>query len=109
MSQVEEFKKFVTTIPDIRNDVLSGRYTWQQLYEIYVMYGKDDKFWNVYKKSSTGLDLSMVLELAKHIDLETVSASMQSLEKMLTMASSFFAKNEPEKQQKQPRRRWYDG
>ncbi len=110
MSQIEEFKKFVTTIPGVRDDVLSGRYTWQQLYEIYVMYGKDDKFWSPYKKHS-GVDMTMLLQLAKNVDLETVSSSMRSLEKMLTMASNLLNKNETASkgQQKQPRRKWYDG
>ena len=46
---MDEFKEFLKTIPSIKQDVLNGRYTWQQLYEIYVMYGKDDKFWQPYK------------------------------------------------------------
>lgn len=31
---MDEFKEFLKTIPSIKQDVLNGRYTWQQLYEI---------------------------------------------------------------------------
>ena len=47
---MDEFKEFLKTIPSIKQDVLNGRYTWQQLYEIFVMYGKDDKFCNHIKQ-----------------------------------------------------------
>lgn len=106
MSQLEEFKKFVTTIPGVRDDVLSGRYTWQQLYEIYTMYGENDKFWNVYKKDS-GIDLSTIMGLVKNIDLDSVSSGLQSLEKMLNMASGLLIKEEPEAPQRQ-KYKWYD-
>lgn len=52
---MDEFKEFLKTIPSIKQDVLNGRYTWQQLYEIFVMYGKDDKFWLPYKTGNSGL------------------------------------------------------
>lgn len=51
---MDEFKEFLKTIPSIKQDVLNGRYTWQQLYEIFVMYGKDDKFWLPYKTGNSG-------------------------------------------------------
>mgnify|MGYP002588980980 CR=1 FL=1 len=35
---MDEFKEFLKTVPSVKQDVLNGRYTWQQLYEIYVMY-----------------------------------------------------------------------
>lgn len=106
MSQVAEFKKFITTIPKIREDVLSGRYTWQQLYEIYTMYGEEDKFWNLYKKD-TSVDMTTLVELVKNIDMDTVSNGLKSLEKMLQMASGLLVKEEPEPKVKS-RYKWYD-
>ena len=41
--EIENFKAFVRTIPSIKEEVVKGRYTWQQLYEFYVLYGEDDK------------------------------------------------------------------
>ena len=48
---MDEFKEFLKTIPSIKQDVLNGRYTWQQLYEIFVMYGKDDKLKTIPKRA----------------------------------------------------------
>ena len=41
--EIDDFKAFVRTIPSVKDDVVSGRYTWQQLYEFYVLYGENDK------------------------------------------------------------------
>ena len=106
MSQLEEFKKFITKIPNVKEDVLSGRYTWQQLYEIYTMYGENDKFWNIYKKDS-GVDLSTIGEVIKNIDMDSVYGGLKALEKMLGMASGFLIKDEPEPKPRQ-KYRWYD-
>lgn len=101
---MDEFKEFLKTIPSIKQDVLNGRYTWQQLYEIYVMYGKDDKFWQLYKTNSNNLDLNALLEIIKNIDLNALSSSLSSIEKVLNVASSFLDKKEPLREKK-----WYDG
>ena len=88
---MDEFKEFLKTIPSIKQDVLNGRYTWQQLYEIFVMYGKDDKFWLPYKTGNSGFDLN------------ALSSSLGSIEKVLNVASTFLDKKEPAKE-----RKWYD-
>jgi hypothetical protein len=105
MSELTEFKKFITTIPQVREDVLSKRYTWQQLYEIYTMYGEDDKFWNIYKKD-TGIELSTIVALLKNVDMDSVASGLKSLEKMINMASGLLIKEEPEP--KKQRYKWYD-
>ena len=64
---MDEFKEFLKTVPSVKQDVLNGRYTWQQLYEIFVMYGKDDKFWQPYKTNSS-IDLNGLLEIIKNIE-----------------------------------------
>ena len=92
---MDEFKEFLKTIPSIKQDVLNGRYTWQQLYEIFVMYGKDDKFWLPYKTGNSGFDLNMLLEVIKNIDLNALSSSLGSIEKVLNVASTFLDKKEP--------------
>ena len=99
---MDEFKEFLKTIPSIKQDVLNGRYTWQQLYEIFVMYGKDDKFWLPYKTGNSGFDLNMLLEVIKNIDLNALSSSLGSIEKVLNVASTFLDKKEPAKE-----RKWY--
>ena len=50
MDNLKEFKAFLKTIPSIKEDVLNHRYTWQEIYEIYTMYGEDDHFFRPYKE-----------------------------------------------------------
>lgn len=99
---MEEFKEFLKTIPSIKQDVLNGRYTWQQLYEIFVMYGKEDKFWQPYKTTSN-FDLNLLVEVIKNIDLNALSNSLSSIERVLSVLNNFMNQKEPEKDKK-----WYD-
>ena len=69
--QIDDFKAFVKTIPAIREEVVKGRYTWQQLYEFYVLYGEDDKMWEPYKHNRT--DLTGLLDILKNVDLDALS------------------------------------
>jgi hypothetical protein len=99
MNKIDEFKAFMRTIPSIRDDVTNNRYTWQQLYEIYDVYGENDKFWEPYKKG--GLDLSAMLDMVKNVDLNALSKSFDGLQKILDLVNGLMVKDEPAKQ-------WYD-
>lgn len=97
---IENFKAFVKTVPALKDEVTQGRYTWQQLYEFYVLYGEDDKMWQPYKKNQ--YDLSGVLEVVKNIDLDALSKSFDGLQKILDLVGGLVVK-EPKKT-----RQWYD-
>ena len=99
--QIDEFKTFIKTIPSIRDEVVKGRYTWQQLYEIYVLYGEDDKIWEPYKKSN--IDLTGIFEIIKNVDLNALSKSFEGLQKILDLMGGLVAKEEP-----QQSKQWYD-
>ena len=64
---IDNFKALVKTIPSIKDDVVSGRYTWQQLYEFYILYGENDKMWEPYKKA--GFDMNSFFDMIKNVDL----------------------------------------
>ena len=46
----EEFKVFVRTKPELVSYVSSGEMTWQKFYEIWNLYGNDEKVWEKYTK-----------------------------------------------------------
>ena len=100
--QIDDFKAFVKTIPAIREEVGKGRYTWQQLYEFYVLYGEDDKMWEPYKHNRT--DLTGLLDILKNVDLDALSKSFEGLQKILDLVSTFVVKEQPKSQNRQ----WYD-
>ena len=99
--QIDDFKAFVKTIPAIR-EVVKGRYTWQQLYEFYVLYGEDDKMWEPYKHNRT--DLTGLLDILKNVDLDALSKSFEGLQKILDLVGTFVVKEQPKSQNRQ----WYD-
>lgn len=101
--EIDDFKAFVRTIPSIKEEVVRGRYTWQQLYEFYVLYGEDDKMWEPYRKTNQ-LDLSGLLEIIKNVDLDALSKSFEGIQKILDLMSGFVVKDEP----KSSSRQWYD-
>ena len=100
--QIDDFKAFVKTIPAIREEVVKGRYTWQQLYEVYVLYGEDDKMWEPYKHNRT--DLTGLLDILKNVDLDALSKSFEGLQKILDLVGTFVVKEQPKSQNRQ----WYD-
>lgn len=95
MDNLDEFKAFLKTIPSIKEDVLNHRYTWQQIYEIYTMYGENDHFFDPYKNHSG--DFNGVLEIIKNVDLNALSSSLQSIEKVLGVVSNLIDKNKENK------------
>ena len=100
--QIDDFKSFVKTIPAIREEVVKGRYTWQQLYEFYVLYGEEDQMWEPYKKTKT--DLTGILDILKNVDLDALSKSFDGLQKILDLVSTFVVKDTP----KTSNHQWYD-
>ena len=59
MDKKEQFKTFVRENPEFSEHVNKGDISWQQLYEMYDLYGKDSKVWDKYKKSNS-VDFSKV-------------------------------------------------
>ena len=47
----DNFKKFVSNHPELVNYVKNNNVTWQSLYELYDLYGEDNKVWNKYFNS----------------------------------------------------------
>ena len=54
--------------------------------------------------SGNNFDLNMLVEVIKNIDLNALSNSLNSIEKVLNVVNTFLDKREPEKEKK-----WYDG
>ncbi|MGN1182274.1 MAG: spore coat protein YlbD [Faecalibacillus sp.] len=95
MDNMNDFKAFLKTIPGIKKDVIAKKYTWQQIYEIYTMYGEDDDFFRPYKTHQ--IDMNDILDIIKNVDLDTLSTSLQSIEKILNIVSTLISKNKDEK------------
>ena len=99
MENLDNFKSFVRTLPNLRNDVVAGKYSWQQLYEMYVMYGEDHEIWNKYRNnqssaSSSSIDFNAIAGMIKNIDLQALSGSLDSFQKVLGIVSTMLDKGD---------------
>ena len=90
--KIEEFKNFVKNNPYLVKYVTNKKMTWQQFFEIYDLYGSDDKIWNDFKdniednstsNSSFVSTLKEIFGLVKGIDLNNVRKALTSLDKAI--------------------------
>ena len=107
----QEFKTFVKGKPELASYVLNGRYSWQQFYEIWDLYGEDHNIWQDYsgnpassiitdnhatspKLNSSSTDnrnsnnssdftsFNDIFDLAKKVDMEKVRVALIMLKKL---------------------------
>ena len=89
----EEFKAFVRTKPELISYVSSGEMTWQKFYEIWSLYGNDDKIWNKYKVkeevknqgNNEGLSISSLIDSIKKVDMNQVQKGVSSMQKAIEL------------------------
>lgn len=54
----EKFKIFVRNHPILINHVRNKKMTWQQFYELYDLYGEDDKIWNEFLDGTNTINVN---------------------------------------------------
>ena len=114
--KVDEFKLFVRANPFLINYIKKGKKNWQELYEIYDMYGDDEGVWNKYleevnidnssdtadKESRSNSSFSgyvdEFIKMAKNVDMDKVQEGITSLQKTLSLFGDLFVnKDNPTK------------
>lgn len=115
-SKVDEFKLFVRANPFLINYIKKGKKNWQELYEIYDMYGDDEGVWNKYleevnidnnsdtndkdvrSNSSFSGYVDEFIKMAKNVDMDKVQEGITSLQKTLSLFGDLFVnKDNPTK------------
>ena len=108
-SRLDEFRKFVNKYPKIKDDVKNGKKSWQALYEDWVMLGEDDHTWDTYKENNTKTDvgnkkldellttsnIKTVIDYVKKINPDTLSKTLNTVQKVLQITQSFGSKPSP--------------
>ena len=82
----EAFKEFVSKKPYLADYVLKNNISWQQLYEIYDMYGESNEIWQKYKPDDSKLNF-----LSK-IDTDTLTKHIETAQKALSIISELTTK-----------------
>ena len=78
---LENFKNFVKIRPNIASHVTNGETSWQNLYELYELYGENSSVWNKYLSVSNTITLKDMINSFKNIDVTEVQNSISSLQK----------------------------
>jgi hypothetical protein len=90
LSKKDEFKTFVSTHPNLVSIVKDKTHTWQDLYEVYDLYGNDDALWDKYLSNSTKsaseakLDsLGELTKLFKNVNIDNVQKYIDTAQKAI--------------------------
>ncbi len=106
-SRMDEFREFVKTHPLVRDDVKSGKRTWQQIYEDWYIMGSGDDIWGSYKAKSqapsgeskkledllTSENLKNIWGYVKKINPDSISKTLNTIQKVLQITQSFGGRN----------------
>ena len=86
----ETFKSFARLHPELANTVLKGNATWQQLYEIFEVYGENNAIWNNYYTPSVVENLSNsattikdFMNTLKNLDMDSVQKGITNVQKTI--------------------------
>lgn len=92
----EKFRQFVKNNPKLIDYVKNNNKSWQDLYEVYALYGEDESIWNNYlKDNKTGID--ELVKLIQKVNLESVKNTVDGLEKAVSILQEIGKSNkEPE-------------
>ncbi len=85
----DTFKSFARSHPELANTVLKGNATWQQLYELYEIYGENNSIWNNYFEHSTFTDTTAsatikdFVNTLKNLDMDSVQKGITNIQKTI--------------------------
>ena len=112
----EEFKKFIKENPQLITYVKNNKMTWQSFYELYDLYGEDNKVWEEYlKNDETGketvttnstvnaLSFNQLVNWLKNIDLDGLQEGIGNVQRVLGVVQDFSKKDVVEEKTYKPR------
>ena len=92
----EEFKNFVRTKPELIKFVQNGEMTWQKFYELYDLYGTDEKVWNKYildERSPVEDSISKITSMVKNVDVDSIKSHINTAQKAIDFVTDLTKKN----------------
>ena len=89
----ESFKIFAKNNPSLADHVISGSISWQQLYELYEIYGENNSIWNKYIKQPSITDnitsststIKDFIDTFKNIDMSSVQQGINNIQKTINL------------------------
>ncbi len=99
----ESFKSFISKNPEFAKSVNGGKISWQKMYELYDMYGEDNKIWDEYRekeKSESSFNIKNLLSSLKGINLESFQSNISSLQKAVGFLEDLTRDSDKKKENK---------
>lgn len=98
MAKKEEFKTFASKHPELVRYIKSGETTWQNLYEIYDIYGEEESAWQNYLKKeepvrNNDLNFKSITDKLKNIDLNSIQEHIGTAQKALGIVQELTGKS----------------
>ena len=84
----ETFKLFAKNHPELAKNVISGKTSWQTLYELYDIYGDNSSIWNTYLTPSENPPTNSLKDFFstfKNIDMESVQKGVTNIQKTISL------------------------
>lgn len=101
VSRMPEFKEFVSRHPMVREEVVKGNRTWQNIYEDWVILGEESDIWKPYKikeEKNEKIDLlssenlKNIMGYIKKINPDSISKTLNTVQKILQITSGISGK-----------------
>lgn len=91
MDKKSEFKRFLKDNPKLINYIKSHDNGVQKLYEVYDVYGEDEKVWEEYLSDRT-INLQSITNAVKNIDMESIKSHINTAQKALGVVQELTGK-----------------
>ena len=100
---VDSFKEFVRNNNYLISYIKNGNKSWQDLYEMYDLYGDDEDAWNKFlNEDNTNVNtrnsntrssnyIEDIVRIVKNVDMDKVQEGIGSLQKTLGLFGDLFA------------------
>lgn len=79
---IEKFRSFIRRHPKLRDEVLSGQKTWQEIYEDWVVLGENNERFTPYKHSQREW-VDQISHVVKNIDFQNVQKHIGQLDQTI--------------------------
>ena len=96
MDKKDEFKEFIKSKPELVDLVKNKKYTWQDFYEVYDLYGKDESVWEKYKENKDNIEsddrknasITELTNLVKNINIISELTAKKPVDTISTVAKT---------------------
>lgn len=85
MDKKDAFREFIKSKPYLVTKVKNKETTWQDLYEIYDLYGEDDSAWSKFKDDDRAAPLSELASLVKNVNMDNVQKYINNAQKAINV------------------------